>query len=82
MKITTGWFENSWQISREDSPNYMANVERTSRGVYAYTIHRKVYQGRSLSIGYPDIVYSTQDFKGNKAEVIAWVSNQIEQYEA
>jgi hypothetical protein len=68
------------QITSESS-RYLGNITRTSRGVYSYRISRKTIVGRELSVDYPTHVYATEDFKGNKKEVVEWVSEQIASYE-
>lgn len=68
------------QITSESS-RYLGNITRTSRGVYSYRISSKTIVGRGLSVDYPTHVYATEDFKGNKKEVVEWVSEQIARYE-
>ena len=68
------------QITSESS-RYLGNITRTKRGVYAYSISRKSIVGRGLSADYPTHVYATEDFKGNKKEVVEWVTEQIASYE-
>jgi hypothetical protein len=68
------------QIASESS-RYLGNIVRTSRGVYSYKISRKTIVGRGLSADYPIHIYADDDFRGSKAEVIEWVSDQINRYE-